>query len=280
MAVNVDATNIVERAVNTALEDIEKYAPKEFKEILQADSVKKEEFKKAAKKAAEEEVKLAVVFSPKDERTAEDIHELLRIHYSADRLELIKTGLQVPTYRLEIVMKPDGYNWVHRNTTLEMEASLAIPQESFASTNTTKWMWMASTVVEAILLVLPGMGIQVQVSESMIHKMVEEVTAVIKQFSALQKSVLGLKEAVESGLKWKIAKAIFYLIKESYSAGILWEIIKGLCSNMSPWDLIISAGIVSAMIATNLDTDGAALIAKIVLALNFAYEFKKKWSEL
>jgi len=30
---------------------------------------------------------------------------------------------------------------------------------------------------------------------------------------------------------------------------------------MSPWDLILSAGIVSAIIATNLDTDGAALIA-------------------
>jgi len=81
MAINVDAVNIVERAVNTALEDIEKYAPKEFKEILQPDSIKKGEFKKAAKKSAEEEVKLAAVLSPKDERTAEDIHELWKIHY-------------------------------------------------------------------------------------------------------------------------------------------------------------------------------------------------------
>jgi len=45
--------------------------------------------------------------------------------YSADRLEPIKIGLQVTTYRIEIVKKPDGYSWVHRNTTLEMEASLA-----------------------------------------------------------------------------------------------------------------------------------------------------------
>jgi len=44
------------------------------------------------------------------------------------------------------------------------------------------------------------MGIQVQVSKSMIHKMVEEVTAAIKQFSVLQKAVQTLKEAVEGGL--------------------------------------------------------------------------------
>jgi len=65
MAFNVDAANIVERAVNAALQDVEKYTPKEYKEILQADLVKKEEFKKAAKEAAEEEVKLVAEFASK-----------------------------------------------------------------------------------------------------------------------------------------------------------------------------------------------------------------------
>jgi len=41
MAINADAANIVERAVNSALQDFEKYAPKEFKEILQEGPIKK-----------------------------------------------------------------------------------------------------------------------------------------------------------------------------------------------------------------------------------------------
>ena len=55
---------------------------------------------------------------------------------------------------------------------------------------------------------------------------------------------------------------------------------KGLCSNMSTWDWLKTAGIVSAMIVAALATDGAALIAKIVLALNSAYEFIKKLTNL
>jgi len=124
-------------------------------------------------------------------------------------------------------------------------------------------------------------GIKVAISESTILKTVEEITSVIEQSSALQRAEQTLIEAVDSGSNWEIAKAIFDLIKDSYSAGILWEIIKGLCSNMSTWDWIKTAGIVSAMIVAALATDGAALIAaKIVLALNSAYEFIKKFRNL
>ena len=85
-----------------------------------------------------------------------------------------------------------------------------------------------------------------------------------------------LEEAFASGSALDKAKAIFYLIKDSYSASILWTVIKSLGSNMSTLDWIKTAGIVTAMIIAALATDGAALIAKIVLALNSAYEFGKK----
>jgi len=49
---------------------------------------------------------------------------------------------------------------------------------------------------------------------------------------------------------------------------------------MSTWDWIKTAGIVTAMIIAAIGTDGAALIAKVVLALNSAYEFIKKLTNL
>ena len=48
---------------------------------------------------------------------------------------------------------------------------------------------------------------------------------------------------------------------------------------MSTWDWIKTAGIVSAMIIAAIATDGAALIAKIVLALNSACELKIFYQE-
>ena len=124
------------------------------------------------------------------------------------------------------------------------------------------------------------MGVEVVVSESTIMKTAEEIIPIIQQSSALQKAVQALEAAAESGSTWDIAKAIFNLIKDSYSSGILWKIIKSLCSNMSTWDWIKTIGIVTAMIIAAIATDGLALIAKIVLALNSAYEFIKKLTNL
>ena len=53
--------DIVERAVNAALADIEEYAPQEFQK-LQADPAKKQTLIQAVREAAEEEVKLAEEF--------------------------------------------------------------------------------------------------------------------------------------------------------------------------------------------------------------------------
>ena len=49
---------------------------------------------------------------------------------------------------------------------------------------------------------------------------------------------------------------------------------------MSYLDWAKTAGIVTAMIVAALATDGAALIAKIILALNSAYDFINKLTNL
>ena len=45
---------------------------------------------------------------------------------------------------------------------------------------------------------------------------------------------------------------------------------------MSWYDWVKTAGIVTALIVAAVATDGVALIAKIILALNSAYKFFKK----
>ena len=118
------------------------------------------------------------------------------------------------------------------------------------------------------------------VSESTIMKTADEIISFIQQSIALQKAVQALEAAAESGSTWDIAKAIFNLIKVCYSADILWKIIESLCSNMSTWEWIKTVGIVTAMIIADIATDGLALIAEIVLALNNAIDFIKKLTNL
>ena len=79
--------NIVEHAVNAAFAEVEKHAPEEFKEVLQADTQQKEIFRRAVKETAEEEVKLAAEFNVQDDTLdLEEIAKRLKKHYSDDRL--------------------------------------------------------------------------------------------------------------------------------------------------------------------------------------------------
>ena len=267
--------DIVERCVTTALADIEKYAPGEF-EKLESDPTIKQSVVQAARDAATEHLKLAEEFSTKP---TENIEERLSKHLPKHRVDLIKTGLQVPTYQLNIAKRGDGHHWVDitRDGKPFMESRKL---DTSASIKQTSWIQIASIIIEAVLLVLQAVGIKVAVSEQVIQRTAEEIIPVVESSSQLQKAVEALEEAAKNGSKWEIAKAIFVLIKDSYSASILWKIIKSLCSNMSTLDWIKTAGIVTAMIIAALATDGAALIAKIVLALNSAYEFIKKLTNL
>ena len=277
MATKLKQDDIVQRAVDGALADIKKYAPHEFEDLL-SDPVKKEALVHAARKAAEEEVNLAKEFSA---GPCDDIEARLLKHLPKHRVDLIKTGLEVPTYRLDIQKTHESAR-PQVNITRDGKPFLmeSIELNSAAAFAKASWIQIASIVVEAILLVLQAVGIKVAVSKQAIAKTAEEIIPVIESSSQIQKAVQALEEAAKGGSKLEIAKAIFYLIKDSYSASILWKIIKGLCSNMSKWDWIKTAGIVTAMIIAAFATDGLALIAKIVLALNSAYEFMKKLTNL
>ena len=265
----------VEHCVTTALADIEKYAPGEFKKLNKDPSLK-QSVVQAARDAAFEHLKLAEEFRTNPN---ENIEERLSKHLPKHRVDLIKTGLQVPTYQVNIAKRSDGHHWVDivRDGKSFFESRKL---NTAASINQTYWIQIASIIIEAVILVLQAVGIKVAVSKQVIQRTAEGIIPVVESSSQLQRAVEGLEAAAKGGSKREIAKAIVVLINDCYSVGILWNIIKSLCSNMSWWQWIKTAAIVSAMIIAALATDGVALIAKIFLALNSAYEFIKKLTNL
>ena len=137
--------DIVERTVNAALADIEKYAPQEFQK-LQTDPAKKLALIQAAREAAEEEVKLAEEFHT---LPPENVAERLSKHLPQNRVELIKTGLEVPTYHLDISKKADGHHWadITRDGKVFMQSQVL---ESSAAIGKSTYIQMASIVIEGV----------------------------------------------------------------------------------------------------------------------------------
>ena len=269
---------IVDKAVKETLQEIQTRAPDEFKQIT-AEPKKLEELKTTLQTAAEEQVKLSKQFS--HGMSHEEIESALGNHLSKDRVELIKQGLTIPTYQMRLNKRPEGHICVDiTRDGKEFMPSINLMATGQEGVMDASWIQMASVIVEAVLLVMTAVGIKVSVSEAVMKKTAEEVVSTVESSSILQKAIEQLKEAFKNGSTYDKAKAIFYLIKDTKAAGILWKIIKSLCSNMSTWDWIKTAGIVSAMIIAAVATDGVALIAKIVLALNSAYEFGKKIANL
>jgi len=267
----------VSQAVEGALEQIKKNAPEEFSK-LNADPKLKDAITEAAREAAAEEVRLADEFAS---RPDQDIRRRLCKHLPEERIKLIEEALSIPTFRMEIIKKSDGKYWVQ----LTRKGQEFLPGRELATVADTKWssvLQEASILVEAVLLVMQAVGIKVAVSESTMKATVEDTAEAIQRSSQLQRA---MKKFVDS---WKAAggnaaakaKAIFILIKESYAAGILWTIIKSLCKEMKWYDWLETVAKVLAMIIAALATDGAALIAKIVLIILSAIDFARKIANL
>ena len=114
--------------------------------------------------------------------------------------------------------------------------------------------------------------------KKVITKTVEETVKVIKKSSQFRRAIQEfIKTWNKAGAsKWTKAKALFSLLKDTYSAGLLWQIIKSLCSNMGWFDWAKTAAKVTAMIIAAFATGGVALIAKIALVVLDAVDFARK----
>ena len=255
-------SDIIENAVNGVLIAFEKYSPKFF-DALNSDNEKKTEILEAAREIALEEVELAKEFSdqPKEEK---ELLKRFKKFLPISRVTQIQEGFLPKIFQIHADFTRDGKSYLEQKKL-----------NSIHAIETTSYLQMASIVVEAVLLVIQCAGVKVAVDERIINQTAEEILLIIEISNDIQEAVAALRNVANGGSYWEIAKAIFLLIT-TISLGILWQIIKSLCSNMSPWNWAKTTALVTAMIIASLGTNGAALIAKIVLALYSANNFLQK----
>ena len=260
------SNNSVETVLDRTLQHLQ-YEEADLAEKLQKDY---EKLKDVIRSAAVEYMSLEQA-----QHIRQNPKELERYLPESGMKMIAEGGLTIPhTYKININRREIGkptVDFIRDGKTFKPTEELA----TLKDIENTKVMQYASIIIEAVLLVIEVVGIAVEVSDYVMHKVAQETA---KSSSILQQELDNLQKVFEdsSSTVYQKANAIFILIKDSYLASILWTIIKGLCSNTSYWDWMKTAGTVTAMIIAAIDTGGAALIAKIVLALDSAYEFCKK----
>ena len=108
-------------------------------------------------------------------------------------------------------------------------------------------------------------------------KATEAVAQVLKSSLKFEKAVKDFIDAWNSASgAFEKAKALFSLIGNIYSEGVLWTVIKALCSNMAWYEWLETAAKVTAVLIAALATEGIALIAKIALVVLDAINFARK----
>ena len=210
-------SDIVAKAVEGVFEEMRKNAPEEYTK-LNADPQKKETIVQAARSAATKQVKFAKELAGQPS----DISERLAKHLPESRIKIIQEGLSLPTFRMDITKMSDGK---HRVKLTRENQEPFKPSRELAAVSDINWatiMQYASIVVEAVMLVLSAVGISVSPGSSAIDAAVEDAAHAIESSTKLERAVQEFITAwnAAGGSKWQKAKAIFQLIKDSYSGGI------------------------------------------------------------
>ena len=267
---------IIENAVQQTMLEMEQRAPIQMHRLKQ-DEAKYQKVLLAARGAATEQVKLVKEFVAQPP----DIRERLKKNLPEERVKMIEAGLSIPTYRMDIVKSSDGSNVV----SFKRDDEVFLPSRNMLAMVDVDWatiMQYASIVTEAVLLVLSAIGISPSPSSGAIKKATAEVAEALKNSSKFEKALEAFADAwhAAGGSAYKKAKALFNLIKDTYAAGVLWNVIKAVCSNMAWYDWLETAAKVTAMIIAAFATDGAALIAEIALIVLSAVDFARKLANL
>ena len=262
---------IIENAVRETMDEMEQRAPIHMQRLTK-DHEKHEKIVRAAREAATEQVILVKEFADQPS----DILARLRKHLPEDRIKMIQEGLTHLTYRLDIIKSADG----HHTVNITRKGEEFVPSRNLVTTADVDWatiMQYASIVVEGVLLVLSAIGISLSPSAGTVEKATEEVAEALKNSSKFEKAVEDfVRDWKSASGAYGKAKALFYLMKDTYSAGLLWTVIKALCSNMKWYDWLETAAKVTAMLIAAFATEGAALIAKIALVVLGAVDFIRK----
>lgn len=139
----------------------------------------------------------------------------------------------------------------------------------------------AQILVRAVSLVIQALGITVSLSQTAMRAIFKDTATAIENSSQMQRAIQAFctswNEAGDSPAGK--ASALFFLLKDSYAAGILWTIISSLCQTMSRVNWLKTVAKVSAMLIASLARNGEALIGRIAVfgfgANDFAKDLKK-----
>ena len=274
---------IVKEAVETALEIVQEYCPPEEFDTEQ----KRKELQEAAEAVAKEELDKKSAFEfVHTSQTNDNLHKLvsqtLAQHASSEQLRMIKTGLQIPSYRINFRFEKGKYHAdITKSAAKYMDSVKLDTAENFA---TISGLQIASIVVEAIGLVLSIIGISVpegkmaEVAAKMAKQLYQSPT-VLKAIEVLKRvfSSAGSSSTSKATAVWELLKAVW---EDKQHGNIFTQIVKLLLSDWSAWDIAKAVVKITALIVAAVASGGTALIAKIVLALMSAYEFTKKVTNL
>ena len=139
----------------------------------------------------------------------------------------------------------------------------------------------ASVVIELIFFLCSCVNIKADQSKVELKATVEAIKAHVSepQFTrALNTFVKAWNQAGYSA--WGKANAMFNFLKETYSLQIFWKLIKVILQNLSTLENIKAIGEIVLMIVAAFATDGVALIARIVLAVDNAVYLEQKIANL
>lgn len=263
-------SSFVEKAVQAALDAVRDNLPEDY-EKLQKDPAKKKELIAAAKAVAEAQVNGQGTFSfigihqPPEELT-KLLSEKLPKYVPSGRVELIKKGLQIPSYRLNF--RHEKGNYYVDITKSGVKYLDSIKLDTTVNAEKASGLQIASIVVEAVALLLSIVGIVVP--EEKIAEVATKIATAIAESPAVKKAIEVLKNVWGSGGSGSSkAKAVWELIKAVWGyrthGNIFIQIVKLLVSGMSWWQIVKTVGVITAMIVAAIATDGIALIAKLFL---------------
>ena len=201
---------------------------------------------------------------------------------SGEQLVKIEQGLQLYSYRLNF--RQEGGQFYSDITAGGGNRYLdSIKLDTTNAFESVSGLQIASIVVEVVALILSIVGITVP--EEKIAQVAKSVAKALLDSPAVKAAIAALKKAFSSvGSGSGKAEAVWNLIKAVWEyrkqGNIIIKIVKGLLSGLSWWKIAKIVAEVTAMLVAAFASGGAALIAKILLALKSAYEFAKKISNL
>lgn len=265
---------IIENAVKETMLEMEQRAPVQMHQLKQ-DHRKYQAIVQSAREAATEQVNMAKEFADEPQ----DILNRLQKHLPEKRIKMIQAALNLPTFRVDIE-SGDRHHTVH----FKRKGKKFMASRKLVNIVDVDWasiMQLGSIVVEGVMFVMSAIGVSPSPSSRTIKKTTEEVAETLKNSSKFKDAVNAFIIAWhDAGGAYPKAKALFFLVKDTYAAGLLWTVLKSLCTSMSWFDWMKTAAKVTAMIIAALATDGVALIAKIALVVLSAINFAQKLANI